>query len=292
MLFSKPIRSALFVPGTRLDRVPKALATDADVVIIDLEDAVSPKLKDKARSEVVQLLMTTKHENLVVRVNGTETKYFDADISAIVGTGVLLVIVPKVETALDIELINTALLKAEDSRKIDRGSTPVIALIESAAGVENISEITKAETIPSRLYTVAFGAADYTLDMGIEMTPDGTELLYARSRLPIACKAAGLAPPLDTPFMLDLKDLDALQKDVSAAKQLGFQGKLCIHPNQVAIVNQTFSPTPEKIEWAKKIVEAFEEAESAGQSALQIDGKFVDTPVVMQARRILKLSSA
>jgi len=291
LLLSKPIRSALFVPGTRLDRVPKAFATDADVVIIDLEDAVSPLLKVKARSEVVQLLTTTEHENVVVRVNGTESKYFDEDISAIAGTAVLAVIVPKVETAWDIGIINTAFLKAEDSKKIEHGSIPVIALIESAAGVDNISEITRAETIPPRLYTVAFGAADYTLDLGIEMTPNGTELLYARSRLPIACRAAGLVPPLDTPFMLDLKDLDALQKDVSTAKQLGFQGKLCIHPNQVAIVNQTFTPAPETVEWAKKVVKAFEEAESAGQSALQIDGKFIDTPVVLQARRILQLSS-
>ena len=285
---SKPIRSALFVPGSRIDRVPKALATDADVVIIDLEDAVAPSEKQNARSDVAQLLRTTEHENILVRVNSIGTEHFDADISAIAGTGILAVIVPKVEAVQDVERINTTLLHAENSKKLECGSIPVIALIESAAGVDNISEIARKKTRPSRLYTVAFGAADYTLDLGIEMTSDGNELLYARSRLPIACKAAGLAPPLDTPFMLDLKDLEALKKDATRAKQLGFQGKLCIHPNQVDIVNEVFSPTREEVEWAQKVVRAFEEAESAGQSALQIDGKFVDTPVVLQARRILK----
>ena len=288
----KPIRTALFVPGTRLDRVAKAAASGADVVIIDLEDAVPPAQKTAARDAVARLLVEQECRNIIVRVNGAETEHFNADIMTVASAQILAVITPKVESAADMVLINEALLSAERTKELKAGSLPVIALIESAAGVDNISDITKAKTNPDRLFTVAFGAADYTLDLGIEMTRDGNELLYARSRLPIACRAAGLEPPLDTPFMIDLKDMAALEADSRRAKQMGFQGKLCIHPNQIEVVNRVFTPTPEEIVHAQEVIHAFEKAETEGQGALQINGKFVDFPVVVRARRILQIASS
>ena len=287
-----PLRTLLFVPGTRLDRVDKALATAADAVIIDLEDAVPLAQKAAAREAVSRLLADLDSRKIIVRVNGTHTTYFEQDIQQIVCRRLAAILVPKVESDEDVSLINEALLQAEKIKGLKPGLLPMIALIETARAVDNISQIVGADTQPARLYTVAFGAADYTLDLGIEITEEGNELQYARSRLPIACRAAGLEPPLDTPFMLDLKAGPGLQADAIRAKQLGFQGKLCIHPNQIEVVNRVFSPQPEEVRQALKIIEAFEKAEAAGQGAIQVDGKFVDHPVVVRARRVLQIATA
>jgi len=287
-----PLRTALFVPGTRLDRVDKALATAADAVIIDLEDAVPLAQKAAAREAVARLLADLDTRKIIVRVNGTHTAYFQQDIEQMVCSQVSAIMVPKVESDEDVASINAALLQAENTKGLQPGLLPMIALIETARAVDNISQIVRADTQPARLYTVAFGAADYTLDLGIEITGEGNELQYARSRLPIACRAAGLEPPLDTPFMLDLKAGPGLQADAMRAKQLGFQGKLCIHPNQIEVVNRVFSPQPEEVQQALKIIQAFEEAEAVGQGAIQVDGKFVDYPVVVRARKVLQIAAA
>jgi citrate lyase subunit beta/citryl-CoA lyase len=163
-------------------------------------------------------------------------------------------------------------------------------MIESARGVVNVNMIAQAVTDPPRLHTLVFGAADYTSDLGVEITWDGQELAYPRARIAVACRGADLFPPLDTPFMLDLKDLQALEADTVKAKQLGFGGKLCIHPNQIPIVNRTFSPQPEEIRQAQAVVRAFEDAHARGVGAIQVDGKFIDKPVVERARRILTLA--
>jgi citrate lyase subunit beta/citryl-CoA lyase len=165
----------------------------------------------------------------------------------------------------------------------------VVVLIESARGVQNIFQILSEAIEPARAFLAAFGAADYSLDMGIDVSRDGAELHYPRSRIAVACRAAGREPPLDTPFMLDLKDLDGLKVDARRAKQLGFQGKLCIHPNQVGPCNEIFSPTAAEIQYARRVVEVFEKSEAEGVGALQLDGKFIDYPVVERSRRIIRL---
>ena len=138
----------------------------------------------------------------------------------------------------------------------------------------------------------AFGAADYTLDMGIELTREGGELAYPRARIAVASRAAGLVPPLDTPFMIDLKDTDGLQTDALRAKQLGFQGKLCIHPNQIRPCNEVFSPTSEEIGYAERVVRAYEESLARGVGAFQLDVKFIDAPVVERCRRVIQLADS
>ena len=286
------IRTALFVPGNRLERVDKALATGADVVIIDLEDAVPPGQKDQARADVAQKLADTPGRRILVRVNGLDTPEFAPDLKAVVGPHLSGLLVPKVESPIEIVRIHEALISLEKAAGLQIGALPVIALIETARGVENISQIAASQTEPARLYTVAFGAADYSLDLGIELTMGGDELFYARSRLPIACRAHNLAPPIDTPFMIDLKDIPALKADTARARQLGFMGKLCIHPNQIEPVNAIFSPGPDEIAQAEKVIKAYEESEAKGLGAIQVDGKFVDLPVVERARRTLRLASA
>ena len=286
------IRTALFVPGNRPDRIVKAFGAGADVVIIDLEDAVPLSEKESSRTNVREKVAESVDRMILVRTNALGSAFVDGDLDEAIVEGVNGIILPKVERADDITKINTLLIEVEKSRSLSEGSIRVFPLIESAAGVQHIYDIASTKTKPDRIYTVMFGAADYTLDMGIEMTMGGNELFYARSRIAVACRAAGIAPPVDTPFMIDLKNTEALISDARRAKELGFQGKLVIHPNQVEPCNRIFSPLPEEIKKAEKIVKAFEEAEAAGMGAIQLDGTFIDYPVVKRSKNILALAAA
>ena len=291
----KPIgilRTALFVPATRPDRVDKALSAGADVVIIDLEDAVAQALKSEAREAARKKVMEHAQRKLMVRVNALGSGYNRKDLDSIVGASLTGVMLPKVESSEHIRETHERLLGCEHSCGMPAGSLAVVALIESARGVQNILRIMSETIQPARMLLAAFGAADYSLDLGINMSRDGAELHYPRSRIAVACRAAGKEPPIDTPFMIDLKDLDALRADARRAKQLGFQGKLCIHPSQVAPCNEIFSPTAEEILYARRVVEAFEKSEAAGMGALQLDGKFIDYPVVERSRRIIRLGES
>ena len=284
------IRTALFVPGNRPDRVDKAVSTAADVVIIDLEDAVPYSQKKETRPVVREKILAYQERPIFVRINALDTEFFEEDLNAVVVEGLACIIVPKVEAAAQIQEINQGLLKIEENKGLRPGSVLIIALIETALAVENVFQIVSQRTDPQRLFTVAFGAADFALDMGFTITKTGEELFYPRSRIAVACRAAGVEPPLDTPFMIDLNDLEALEADTKRACQLGFQGKLCIHPNQVDICNRLFSPTQSEIEYAQKVVQAFDAAEADGTAAIQLEGKFIDYPVVERCRRILKIS--
>lgn len=285
------IRTALFVPGNRPDRVDKAVNTAADVVIIDLEDAVPYSQKEETRPVVCKKVIAYQKRPVLVRINALDTEFFKDDLNSVVVEGLSCIMVPKVETAAQILEIHRELQKVEENIGLQPGSVSIIPLIESALGVENIFQIMSQRIEPRRLFTAAFGAADFALDMGFEITRSGEELHYPRARIAVACRAAGVEPPLDTPFMIDLKDREALKADIKRACQLGFQGKLCIHPNQVDICNQLFSPSKEEIQYARKVIKAFDEAEAGGSGAIQMEGKFVDRPVVERAKRILKIAT-
>ncbi len=286
------MRTALFVPGNRPDRIEKAFNTEADVVIIDLEDAVPILEKQIARSKVREKVAQFSDRMMLVRINALGSPFIEGDLEEVIVEGVNGIVLPKVEKADDIHDINKFLLEVEKKRSLPEGSIHLFPLIESAAAVQHVYDIVSAKTKPERIYTVAFGAADYTLDMGIEMTMEGTELFYARSRISVACRAAGVAPPIDTPFMIDLNDTEALISDAKRAKALGFQGKQVIHPRQIEPCNRIFSPTPEEIARAEKIVQVFEEAEAAGTAAIQVEGKFIDYAVVKKSRDILARAAA
>jgi citrate lyase subunit beta/citryl-CoA lyase len=286
-----PIRTALFVPGNRPDRVDKAIATAADRVIIDLEDAVAVSQKEKTRTLVRDKIITHKDRGVLVRVNGLETDFITGDLEAVVVNELGGLVLPKTENSHQVGKIHRLLVDLEKKQGLQAGSTAVILLTESALGVQNIFQISSAATELNREFLIALGAADYALDMGIEITKDGAELMYPRSRIAVACRAAGIAPPLDTPFMIDLKDIEALKDDAARAKQLGFQGKLCIHPNQIEPCHAVFTPSREEISFARRVVDAFKAEEAGGSAAIQVDGKFVDYPVVERSRRILKLAS-
>lgn len=285
-----PIRTALFVPGNRPDRVDKALHSGADVVIVDMEDAVPLAQKEETRSKVREKLIAQGGRRIIVRVNALESGFCQGDLDEVTVKELGCLMLPKVESPDHIREINHRLLLLEKERGLKPGAVSVIPLIESARAVQDIFAILSEKTDPARILTVAFGAADYSLDLGIEISTEGVELYYPRARIAVACRAAGIAPPLDTPFMIDLKDTEGLKADAMRAKQLGFQGKLCIHPNQIQPCQAIFSPSKEEILHAQRVIQAFEEAEAGGVAAIQLDGKFIDYPVVERARRTLQLA--
>ncbi|PKN29454.1 MAG: CoA ester lyase [Deltaproteobacteria bacterium HGW-Deltaproteobacteria-21] len=283
-------RSALFVPGNRPERVDKAVATAADLVIIDLEDAVPVAEKAAVRPIVREKLDRHRDRRLMVRVNALDTGLTESDLTSIVGPGPDSILLPKVQTPEDVARMGRLMSAAEEGSGLQQGTLGLVALIETALGVRNVFNIADAKTEPPRLHTLAFGAADFSLDMGFRITKTGEELAFPRARIALACRAAGIDPPLDTPFMIDLKDREAFEADAMRGQRLGFGGKLCIHPDQVDFCNTLFSPTAEEIAFAAKVVAAFEEAEAKGLAAIQVDGRFIDYPVFAQSRRIVEIA--
>lgn len=261
-------RSYLFVPGNRPERVDKALATGADAVIIDLEDAVPAEDKDRARDLVAAWLSEAHPVHL--RINPSATPWFERDLELAARPGIAGVLLPKAESGAQIEHVAARV----------RAGTRILPLVESAAGVWNVLEIAKARAVER----LAFGSLDFMLDIG---TNDGEEaLLYTRSRLVLASKVAAILPPVDG-VTVDFRDAERLRVDIQKAKNLGFAGKLCIHPAQIAAVNEGFMPQPGEVEWAKRVLAA---ADASHGAAVQVDGKMVDRPVILRARTILALA--
>ena len=288
----KPLRTALFAPGNRPDRAEKAIGLDADAVIIDLEDAVPIADKESSRPLVRDILDKHPGKRIYVRINALSTPYAKEDLEAIVSKNLEGIMLPKVDSPEDIFEIDRLLTDLEKRNGLEVGILELISICESAKGLEEIYSIVSAKPEYHRVSVVAFGAADYTLDLGITLTREGKELEYPRTRIPVACRAAGIVPPLDTPWMVDLKNIDGLIADAQRAKAYGFQGKIVIHPNQIQPCHNVFTPTEEEIVYAKKVIEAFEEAEREGKAAIQLEGKFIDYAIVEKSRRIYALARA
>ncbi len=281
------LRSLLFAPANVPRRVEKALILESDAVILDLEDAVPISEKTRARSLAAAALKNPRKSVGYVRVNALSTGMTIDDLMSVISPHLDGIMLAKVEEAADLHKVDWLMHYLEEKASMPRGALDLIPLVENARGVHNAHEIAKA--VP-RVKRLCFGAVDYTADLGIKLTDGGSELFYARSCLVNASRAAGLEPPIDTVYT-DIKNAEGLEKDTGRAVTLGFQGKLVIHPDQIAIVNTMFSPSAADIAYAQKIVTAFERAESLGHAAITLeDGKFIDYPVVHSARRILKLA--
>ena len=281
-----PLRSFLFAPGNHPRKVEKVFQAGADVVILDLEDAVAIAEKPKTRTTVVEALKK-QHRGLgYVRVNSLDTEFAWADFSEIVGPWIDGIVLPKVETADQLQTADWILVQLERQCGLEVGSIDLLPIIETGLGVHNIEEITMAKT---RVKRVSFGAGDYTRDMNLVWTGLEQELAYTRGRIVLASRAAEIEPPIDSVF-IDLKDNEHLKLSTQKALEFGFQGKLCIHPDQVSLVNDVFTPDAAEVTRAEKIISAFEKAEASGSASIQVDGYFVDYPIVEKARRILKIS--
>lgn len=266
-------RSVLFAPGNEPDIMRKAAASEADVVVFDLEDAVAPADKDNAREAVRGVLDDVESEcELCVRVNpiGTSTA---PDIAAVLkGPRPDSVMLPKTEEAGDIRTIERLLTE----HGVD---LPVLSLIESASGVLRADAIATAAATDALL----FGAEDLAADIGATRTSEGTEVLYARERTVLAASAAGV-DAIDIIYT-DYTDTDGLREETTFAAQLGYDGKMAIHPDQVPVINDAFTPGDDDVEWAKRVLDARDRTDAG---VFEVDGEMIDAPLIAQAERILE----
>lgn len=279
----KIIRSFLFAPANHPRRVENAFNCKADAVILDLEDACAIIDKVASRSVVVDALKMPRPCLGYVRVNAVDTIYCLRDIEAIVGPWLDGIVIPKIESPEELFLVDWLLSQCEREHGLALGTIDLMPIIETGKGIEKLLEIA---SLPSRVNRVSFGAGDFTRDMGMKWSADEAELAYARGRLVQASRVGGLQPPIDT-VHIDLADEASFAHSVETGVKFGFQGKLLIHPKQVELVNNSFAPSPAEIARARQIVEAFESAEQAGLASIQVDGYFIDYPIVEKAVRVL-----
>lgn len=279
-------RSFLFAPGNHARKVEKVFDCGADNVILDLEDAVAKAEKVATRALVVAALKQPRSGGAYIRVNAFNTEFCYGDAVAVVGPGLDGIILPMVESREQIVAFDWLVGSLERERGLPPGGIDIIPIIETAKGIANARTIAAAGT---RVKRMAFGAGDYTLDMNMEWTLTESELEHARAEMAVASRAAGLEAPIDTVWV-HIKDLEGLAHSAKRARQLGFQGKMCIYPPQVASVNAAFTPTEKEIAFAKRVVDAFEKAEREGSSSIQLDGFFIDYPIVYKAQRTLDLA--
>jgi len=263
------IRTALFVPATRPERIPKALATGADAVIVDLEDAVAESQKSEARANLDEFLHTHPQARVLVRINAPTHAEQAADLALCARhAGVIGVLLPKVESAVQVALA------------VGCGK-PVWPIIESARGLAHLAEIAHAKGVER----LSFGALDLGLDLGLASGTAGAERILDQARYAVLLQSrlADLAPPLDSVFP-DIKNLHGLAQAVADARDMGFGGLLCIHPSQVAVVHETLMPSVEELDWAQRILAAG----ASGDGVFVVDGQMVDAPVIGRARRLLQ----
>ena len=276
------LRSMLFVPADRPAMVQKALASQADAVIVDLEDAVAVAHKPMARAQLAEALPDTRQRPVYIRVNGPTTPWCLADLTEVAALGVDGVLIPKVESPADVHAVEWALGQLEDHHHT---ALAVILILETGAGIARAAAIMAAA---QRARRVNFGAGDTAQDLTLEIGADEAEITTYRALVVAQSRAQGFFPPLDSVFA-DFRDLDGLRASCQRARRMGFAGKLCIHPQQIAIINEVFTPSDRAVEAAQRIVSAFAEAEAQGTGAIEVDGKLVDAPIVEQARQLIAL---
>lgn len=278
----------LYVPGSNPGMLADAMIYGADSIMFDLEDSISLKEKDSARLLVYRAVKTLDYKGteLVCRVNALDSPYGKKDVEAMVAAGIDVIRMPKTEMADEVKEMVALIEQFEEKYKITK-KVKVMAAIESALGILNAYEIAKAS---DRLIGIAIGAEDYVTNMKTTRSSTGVELLYARSQLLNAARAAGIAA-LDTVFS-DVEDTEGFCREVKLIKQLGFDGKSVINPRQIPLVHAIYQPTEAEVNHALAVVEAIKEAEEKGLGVVALKGKMVDKPIVERAERILMLSQA
>lgn len=277
-------RSFLFAPANHARRREKAFTLGADAVILDLEDACAVSEKAASRPLVLEALRAKRDCLGYVRVNALSTPFAHDDLREVVRPGLDGIVLPKAESAANIAAADELIARIEREQGLGSGAVDLVPIVESALGMVNLREIVRASR---RVKRVAFGAADYTNDLRLTWTRDELELLPHRAQIVVESRAAGLEAPIDTVWA-DVKDAEGFAQSAARARGLGFQGKLCIHPEQVEVVNRAFTPSESEVARAQRIVDAFAEAEARGSSAIQLDGQFIDYPVMYAARRVVE----
>ncbi|HEX6513083.1 MAG TPA: CoA ester lyase [Chloroflexota bacterium] len=285
------MRSLMFVPGHRERMIQKALASEADVLFLDIEDGVPPAEKDLARETIAGSLRAVaenppqgRHPLRFVRINAIGHERMHADLSTVLGPGLEGFCLPKVETADQVRQVDELL-----ARHDPQGSVRYIASIESALGLINAPRIAAASP---RMAALMFGAEDFSKDLGLPTlrVAEASELLYARSAIVMAATAAHILS-VDGVWP-DIHDPDGLLKDAVQGRRLGFTGKSLIHPGQIEIVNNVFRPDEGEVEYARQVIQAFEEGRARGDGAVALGGQLIDAPIVDRARRTLEMHEA
>lgn len=287
----QPLRSLLFAPGNHPRRVERVAEFGSDVIVLDLEDAVANAEKVAAREPVRAALSTyTGPVVVTVRINGESTGLMEGDVEAVVSPDLDCLMVPKVESVATLQAVSALLDRLEREAGVPEGQIRLLPIVETALGLVRCEEL--ALSAPDRVVTVIFGLGDFSVDIGVDLTREATELLYGRSRVVVAARAGGLPAPIDGPY-LDIHDVDGLVENSLLSRRLGFQGRVVVYPAQVEPVQRAYSElTPEELEQARRVVEAFEEAEASGLASIQVDGRFIDYPLYYRARRRLQLHEA
>ncbi len=279
----EPLRTLLSVPGNRQNMIEKAGSLPTDVLVLDLEDSVPAAEKANARAMVRDAITgpVLKGQRVFVRINSIGSGLMEEDLEAVITPGIDGINIPKPNSADDIKKVEAIVERLEKERGIEKGHIKLTPWVETAKGLINAFEIASASP---RIVGIIFGAEDFTLDTGMQRTEGGDELLFPRTMVVVAAKAADVIA-IDTPYN-NFRDDEGLIREATLARKLGFEGKYIIHPNQIEPVNQAFRPTFEEVEQARRTVEAFEAAEAQGFASTSVDGKMIDIP---QANRALKL---
>ena len=294
----KVIRSLLAVPATRRKMAEKAIASAADAVFLDLEDAVAPDSKAEAREDIVRAVkeLEWRGRPTVFRANALDTPYFYRDLMEVVegaGDSLDAVMIPKVNRPEDLCAVSILLSQLELAMDLEKGRIEIEAQIESAEGLANVDSIARAT---GRLTALHFGPGDFAASVSMPQTSIGVtdewdeaypghRFHYAMQRIVVAARAAGLRV-LDGP-VADYGDEEGLRRSCLIARSLGFDGKWCIHPAQIAVVNDTFSPTDKEVDWARKVVVAYDEANAEGSGSVSVEGQMVDAASIKLARNTL-----
>lgn len=273
------LRSLLFAPGSRPDVLAKLPRSGPDGVVIDLEDAVPAEAKLEARAQAREIGqgLATEHPSIAVyvRVNPVESEWFEDDVRDALSPQLAGVVVPKLDSAEQVDTVAAALTSSGLS------GFHVIAGIETAAGVAHVEEVLRPPVA-----VTYFGAEDFVADMGGVRTEGNTEVLYARSRVALAARLAGVHS-LDQ-IVATLDDDGRFVADAREGRAIGYRGKLCIHPAQVKLANQVFSPSPDELAHARRLLDAYEVARQAGEAAVAFEGQMLDEPMALRARAMLE----
>lgn len=284
-------RSFLFAPGNVARRVEKALTLEADAIIVDLEDSVAIAEKAATRKSVAEVLARPRRGRGYVRVNAPSSEFCYRDLVETLHRKVDGVVVPKIESAADLHAVDWLMANLEREFGAEPGTLDLIPQIETAAGVQRVDRILQARSLrpykgPWRVKRVAFGAADYAHQLGLSVGMDEAELADARARVVLSSRAAGMEGPLDSPWF-HFRDAEGFARALERSRRSGFQGRLCVHPDQLAPVNAAYLPSEAELARAERIVAAFRDAEARGEAAVQVDGEMVDYPVAYRAQALI-----
>lgn len=285
-----PNRTFLFAPGDHARRAEKVLTAGADACILDLEDAVAISAKVAARALVNAALERPRTCRGFVRVNAFDTEFCPGDIQAVIGPRLDGLVLPKLEDPAQLIAVDWLISALERQLGLPHRGIEVMPIIETARGMAGLGALTTcAASLGGRVKRFSFGAGDYTLDLGITWDLAETVLEGAREKMVLHSRAAGLEAPIDTVW-IELREMEAFAASCARGVALGFQGKLCIHPDQVPVANAAYSPPEAEVARARRIIAAFAEAEAQGLASIQVEGRFVDYPIVDRAQRIVALA--